>query len=189
MDSSIVLIAGLGNPGRKYEGTRHNVGFDAITALSDAFNIPLTNHELKGISGKGTIAGQKVILVQPQTYMNNSGECIRAFMDFYKITPDRILVICDEIALEPGKLRLRKKGSAGGHNGMKSIIAHAGSEAFARLRIGVGEKPEGWDLADFVLARFPKDVEPVMREVMKKITEEVPLYLTEGAEKAMNRFN
>lgn len=188
-NSRMILIVGLGNPGGKYEGTRHNVGFDAITALADANNITLKMKECKGISGRGTIAGQKVILVQPQTFMNNSGECVRAFMDFYKIPADDLIVICDEIALEPGKLRLRTKGSAGGHNGMKSIIAHVGTDAFTRLRIGVGEKPEGWDLADFVLAHFPKDVEPVMREVMKKVTEEIPLYLTDGPEAAMNKFN
>lgn len=185
----MILIVGLGNPGAKYEGTRHNVGFDAITALADANNIALKTKECKGLCGRGTIAGQKVILVQPQTFMNNSGECVRAFMDFYKIPAENLIVICDEIALEPGKLRLRTKGSAGGHNGMKSIIAHVGTDAFTRLRIGVGEKPEGWDLADFVLAHFPKETEPVMRDVMKRITEEIPLYLTDGAEAAMNRYN
>ncbi len=188
-NGKMFLIIGLGNPGNKYAGTRHNVGFDAVTALSDAFGINLTCKELKGVSGRGMIAGQRVILVQPQTFMNNSGECVRAYMDFYKIPAEDILVICDDISLEPGKLRLRVKGSAGGHNGLKSIIAHIGTSVFPRLRIGVGEKPFGWDLADHVLAHFPKETEPVIREAMKKVTEEIPVYLTEGAEAAMNKYN
>ena len=185
----MTLIVGLGNPGRKYAGTRHNVGFDAVTALSDAFNIPLKTKEWKGISGRGTIAGQKVILVQPQTFMNASGECVRAYMDFYKIPAERILIICDDISLEPGNLRLRVKGSAGGHNGLKSIIEHIGTSVFPRLRLGVGEKPFGWDLADHVLARFPKEQEPVMRDVMARVVEEIPVYVTEGPEAAMSKYN
>ena len=188
-NGKVYIIFGLGNPGRKYAGTRHNVGFDAVTALADAFGIKLSDTMLKGLSGRGIIAGQRVILVQPQTFMNLSGECVRAYADFYKVPPEQILVLCDDISLEPGKLRLRVKGSAGGHNGLKSIIANLGTSVFPRLRIGVGEKPFGWDLADHVLARFPKEEEPLIREAFKKGTEEVPLYLTEGAEAAMNRFN
>lgn len=185
----VTLIVGLGNPGRKYAGTRHNIGWDAVTALSDAFNIPLKTKEWKGISGRGTIAGQKVILVQPQTFMNASGECVRAYMDFYKIPAERVLIICDDISLEPGNLRLRVKGSAGGHNGLKSIIAQIGTSVFPRLRLGVGEKPFGWDLADHVLARFPKELEPVIRDVMTRVVEEIPVYVTEGPEAAMSKFN
>lgn len=185
----VTLIVGLGNPGRKYAGTRHNVGFDAVTALSDAFSIPLKTKEWKGISGRGAIAGQKVILVQPQTFMNASGECVRAYMDFYKIPAERVLIICDDISLDPGNLRLRVKGSAGGHNGLKSIIEHIGTSVFPRLRLGVGEKPSGWDLADHVLARFPKELEPVMRDVMARVVEEIPVYLTDGPEAAMSKYN
>ena len=188
-NEKMILIVGLGNPGRKYAGTRHNVGFDAVTALADAFGINLTGNELKGVSGRGVIGGKRVLLVQPQTFMNNSGECVRAFMDFYKIPPEDLLVLCDDISLEPGKLRLRTKGSAGGHNGLKSIIEHIGTSVFARLRIGVGEIPFGWDLADHVLAHFPKEQEPLIREALKTITEEVPLYLEQGAEAAMNKYN
>ena len=188
-NEKMILIVGLGNPGRKYAGTRHNVGFDAVTALADAFGINLTGNELKGVSGRGVIGGKRVLLVQPQTFMNNSGECVRAFMDFYKIPPEDLLVLCDDISLEPGKLRLRTKGSAGGHNGLKSIIEHIGTSVFARLRIGVGEKPFGWDLADHVLAHFPKEQEPLIREALKTVTEEVPLYLEQGAEAAMNKYN
>lgn len=188
-NEALTLIFGLGNPGRRYAGTRHNVGFDAVTALSDAFDIPIKTKEWNGLSGRGTIAGRKVILVQPQTFMNASGECVRAYMDFYKVPAERILIICDDISLEPGNLRLRVKGSAGGHNGLKSIIAHIGTSVFPRLRLGVGEKPYGWDLADHVLAKFPKEQEPVMRDVMARVTEEIPVYLTEGPEAAMSKFN
>lgn len=188
-NEALTLIFGLGNPGRRYAGTRHNVGFDAVTALSDAFDIPIKTKEWHGLSGRGTIAGRKVILVQPQTFMNASGECVRAYMDFYKVPAERILIICDDISLEPGNLRLRVKGSAGGHNGLKSIIAHIGTSVFPRLRLGVGEKPYGWDLADHVLAKFPKEQEPVMRDVMARVTEEIPVYLTEGPEAAMSKFN
>ncbi len=183
------LIIGLGNPGGKYAGTRHNIGFDAVTALADAYHIDLKNKECKGLTGTGAIAGMKVKLVQPQTFMNNSGECVRALMDFYKVSAEDILVICDEVSLPTGKLRIRGKGSAGGHNGMKSIISHIGTSDFARLRIGVGEKPEGWELADHVLAHFPKEEEPTVREALKRATEAVTCILDEGVESAMNRFN
>ena len=121
--------------------------------------------------------------------MNASGECVRAYMDFYKIPAERVLIICDDISLEPGNLRLRVKGSAGGHNGLKSIIAQIGTSVFPRLRLGVGEKPFGWDLADHVLARFPKELEPVIRDVMARVVEEIPVYVTEGPEAAMSKFN
>jgi len=185
----MILIIGLGNPGSKYAGTRHNIGFDAVTALADAHGILLKTRECKGVTGTGVISGVKVKLAQPQTFMNNSGECVRALMDFYKIPPSDILVICDEVSLPTGRLRIRAKGSAGGHNGMKSIIAHAGTSDFARLRIGVGEKPEGWDLADHVLAHFPKEEEPAVREALKRAVAAVECCLADGIEETMNRFN
>ena len=185
----MVLIIGLGNPGSKYAGTRHNIGFSAVTELADECGIALKTKECKGITGTGTIEGVKVKLVQPQTFMNNSGECVRALMDFYKVPAEDILVICDEVSLPTGKLRIRAKGSAGGHNGMKSIIAHAGTGDFARLRIGVGEKPEGWDLADHVLAHFPKGEEPAVRESLKRAVAAVRCFLSDGIEETMNRFN
>ena len=185
----MVLIIGLGNPGSKYAGTRHNIGFSAVTALADECGIALKTKECKGITGTGTIEGVKVKLVQPQTFMNNSGECVRALMDFYKVPAEDILVICDEVSLPTGKLRIRAKGSAGGHNGMKSIIAHAGTGDFARLRIGVGEKPEGWDLADHVLGHFPKEEEPEVREALKKAVGAVKCILSDSVEEAMNRYN
>ncbi len=188
-EEQMIMIVGLGNPGTKYAATRHNIGFDAVTALADRFDISMRTSECKGITGTGVIAGVKVKLVQPQTFMNNSGECVRAMMDFYKIPAEDIIVICDEIALAPGKLRIRAKGSAGGHNGMKSIIAHAGTSDFTRIRIGVGEKPEGWDLADHVLGHFPKEQDELIREALKRTTDAVVCLLSDGTEAAMNRFN
>ena len=185
----MVLIIGLGNPGAKYAGTRHNIGFSAVTALADACGIELKTKECRGITGTGVIDGVKVKLVQPQTFMNLSGECVRALMDFYKVPADDILVICDEVSLPTGKLRIRAKGSAGGHNGMKNIIAQIGTSDFARLRIGVGEKPEGWDLADHVLAHFPKEEEEAVRESLKKTVEAVRCFLSDGIAETMNRFN
>lgn len=185
----MVLIIGLGNPGAKYAGTRHNIGRDAVTAIADAHGIALKTKECKGITGNGVIAGVKVKLVQPQTFMNNSGECVRALMDFYKVPAEDILVICDEVSLPTGKLRIRGKGSAGGHNGMKSIIAHTGTSDFARLRIGVGEKPEGWELADHVLGHFPKEEEAEVRDALKRAVAAAECFLSDGTEAAMNRFN
>lgn len=186
---NIKMIIGLGNPGAKYAGTRHNIGFDAVTAISDRFDIPVKTKEWKGLTGKGRIGGCRVLLVQPQTFMNNSGECVRALMDFYKIPAEDVVILYDDVSLAPGKLRVRGKGSAGGHNGIKSIIAHMGTDTFERVRIGVGEKPEGWDLADYVLGRFPKEEEPVMREALKHAVEAVESLIEDGLEATMNRFN
>ncbi len=165
------------------------MGFDTITALSDRFDIRLNSKECKAVCGKGYIEGQKVILAQPQTFMNLSGESVRAFMDFYKLTEEDVIVVYDDIDLEPGKLRIRKKGSAGGHNGMKSLIQHMGSQEFDRVRIGVGKKPEGWDLADWVLSRFAKEDEPYIRDSIKEAADAVVTILTEGCEAAMNKFS
>jgi len=188
-EGTMFLIIGLGNPGTKYAGTRHNIGFDTVTAIADAFGIEMRTKECKGITGNGVIEGVKVKLVHPQTFMNKSGECVRALMDFYKVPADDILVICDETSFETGRLRIRAKGSAGGHNGMKSIIAHIGTSDFARLRIGIGEKPEGWDLADHVLAHFTREEEPVVREALARAKDAVRCILADGVEAAMNRYN
>lgn len=183
------LIFGLGNPGSKYTATRHNIGFDTITALSDKYNIPLSEKEHKGLCGKGRIGAERVILVQPQTFMNLSGECVRAFMDFYKVTEEDVIVIYDDIDLAPGKLRIRGKGSAGGHNGIKSIISHMGTQVFDRVRVGVGAKPADWDLADYVLSRFAKEEEPLIRDGIGRAAEAVETLITDGLETAMNRYN
>ena len=182
-------IIGLGNPGMKYAGTRHNIGFDAVTAIADKYNLSINNKKFKGVYADGHIAGEKVLLVQPQTFMNLSGECVREVADFYKLNPDEIIIICDDINLDVGRLRIRKKGSAGGHNGLKNIIAHLGTEEFPRIRVGVGEKTEGWDLADYVLSRIGKEEFPVFREACEKAGDAARLIITEGIQAAQNRYN
>ena len=146
------LIAGLGNPSKTYEGTRHNVGFSMIDVIGNKFDIDVTTKKHKALVGRGVIDGMRVILAKPQTYMNLSGESIREIADFYKIEPENIIIIYDDISLDVGQLRIRKKGSAGGHNGVKNIIAHLGTQEFPRIKVGIGNKPEGWDLADYVLS-------------------------------------
>ncbi|MCI6165639.1 MAG: aminoacyl-tRNA hydrolase [Lachnospira sp.] len=183
------IIAGLGNPGLQYMGTRHNAGFSVIDELADKHNISIDTAKHKGMIGKGVIDGQKVILVKPMTYMNNSGECIREVMDYYKVDIDDLIVIFDDISLVPGKLRIRAKGSAGGHNGIKSIIAHLGSDGFKRVKFGVGDKPKGWDLADWVLGKFPSEEFEALREGNKKACEAVECIMSEGIESAMNKYN
>lgn len=183
------VIFGLGNYGREYAGTRHNMGFDTVTQLSDSLGIKLDIKRFKGLCGAGMIGSEKVLLVQPQTYMNNSGECVRAVLDFFKLTNRDIIVVYDDISLEPGQLRLRARGSAGGHNGIKSIIAHLGTEEFDRVRVGVGEKPEGWDLADYVLGRFPKEAMPDIRQAIKDAADACVKIVREGMEPAMNIYN
>ena len=183
------VIFGLGNFGREYAGTRHNMGFDTVTRLSDRLGIRLDTKKFKGLCGFGYIGAEKVILVQPQTYMNLIGECVRAVLDFFKLTNKDIIVVYDDISLEPGQLRLRKKGSAGGHNGMKSIIAHLGSEEFDRVRVGVGDKPEGWDLADYVLGRFPKEQEADIRRAIDEAAEACETIIRDGMDTAMNIYN
>ena len=183
------IIAGLGNPGLQYMGTRHNAGFSVIDELADKHNISIDTAKHKGMIGKGVIDGQKVILVKPMTYMNNSGECIREVMDYYKVDIDDLIVIFDDISIVPGKLRIRAKGSAGGHNGIKSIIAHLGSDGFKRVKFGVGDKPKGWDLADWVLGKFPSEEFEALREGNKKACEAVECIMSEGIESAMNKYN
>lgn len=183
------IIVGLGNPGAKYAGTRHNVGFSVILKLADKYNISLTEKKHKAEFGKGIIEGEKVILAMPQTYMNLSGESVRELMDYYKCDCSDIIVIYDDIDLAVGRLRIREKGSAGGHNGMKNIILHLGSQEFTRIRVGVGQKPKNMDLADYVLSRFGSDEQSVMNEVFDRACEAVAVALAEGTPAAMNRFN
>lgn len=184
------VIVGLGNPGRQYENTRHNAGFMAIDALADKYGISVDTKKHKALIGKGVIDGHKVILAKPQTFMNVSGESIRELVDYYKIDEEsELLVIYDDISLEVGALRIRKKGSAGGHNGVKSILAHLGHDVFGRIKIGVGEKPKGWDLADYVLGAFPKAERQLIEEGLPKICHAVEIILNEGADEAMNRIH
>lgn len=184
------IIAGLGNPGKRYENTRHNVGFDAIDELVDRYRIPGSGVSHKAMVGKGIMEGQKVLLAKPLTYMNLSGEAIRGLVDYYKIDPEtELLVIYDDISLEPGNIRIRKKGSAGGHNGIKSIIAQLGTQNFQRIRIGVGEKPKNWDLADYVLGTFGKEDRPLVEEALGNAAEAVAMIVQGKIDEAMNRFN
>lgn len=183
------LIVGLGNPGRDYAGTRHNIGFGGISRLSDEYSIALNIKEHKAVCGKGIIGGEKVILAQPQTYMNNSGESVRSFVDYYKIDPEDVIIVYDDIDLPVGQLRIRKKGSAGGHNGIKSIISHLGTNEFPRVKIGVGGKPEGGDLVRHVLGRFAKEDEKEMSEVLDVVVKAVTAIVNEDVESAMNQFN
>ena len=183
------IIVGLGNPTSQYQATRHNIGWDAITRLSDDFNITLNSRKHKAICGMGLIEGEKVLLAQPLTYMNLSGECVRELVDYYKITLDKLIVIYDDINLEPGQLRIRKKGSAGGQKGMKSIIEHLGTDEFARIRIGIGDKPSGWDLADYVLSRFSEEEQPVIRQALKNASDACRLIISSGIDAAMNKYN
>lgn len=183
------LIAGLGNPSKTYEGTRHNVGFSMIDALADAFQIDVTTKKHKAIVGRGVIEGMKVILAKPQTYMNLSGESIREIADFYKIDPENMIIIYDDISLDVGRLRIRKKGSAGGHNGIKNIIAHLGTDVFLRIKVGVGEKPQGWDLADYVLSKYSKEEQQALREASDNVIGAVKLMVMDNIDAAMNQYN
>ena len=184
------VIVGLGNPGKKYETTRHNAGFLAIDALAEKYGINVTEKKHKALCGSGYIEGVKVILVKPQTFMNLSGESVREVLDFYKLDPEEeMVVLYDDISLAPGNIRIRKKGSAGGHNGIKSIIAHAGTQNFMRVKIGVGEKPSGWDLADYVLGHFSEEDRTKLNEVMQDILTAAVLISQGDADKAMNDFN
>lgn len=186
----MILIAGLGNPGKEYDNTRHNMGFRVIDAIADKYGISVTEKKHKGLVGKGVIDGNKVVLVKPQTYMNCSGECLREVSDYYKIDPEsEVIVIYDDITLDVGSIRVRPKGSAGGHNGMKSIIAHLGTEGFSRIRVGIGEKPARMDLADWVMGHFPENEKENLNEAMDKSIEAVLLLMEDRVDEAMNRFN
>ena len=186
----MIVIAGLGNPGREYINTRHNVGFMVIDRLAEKYGIDVTEKKHKGLIGKGVIEGQKVILAKPQTYMNSSGECLRELTDYYKPdTETEVIVVYDDITLDVGGIRVRKKGSAGGHNGMKSIIAHLGTENFHRVRVGIGEKPPKMDLADWVLGHFHKEDEENLKRAVDQACEAVKLIMAGNADEAMNIYN
>lgn len=184
------IIVGLGNPGREYANTRHNIGFDVIDMLAEQEKIDVLEKKHKAVIGKGFVSGRKCILAKPQTYMNLSGESVRELTDYYKENPSAsVIVISDDISLNPGQIRIRKKGSAGGHNGLKSIIAHLGTEEFARVKMGVGEKPEGYNLADYVLGHFTKEERTLMDAAAKRAADAIRMMIAEGADAAMNVFN
>ena len=184
------VIAGLGNPGKEYTNTRHNAGFGVIDALAEKYDISVMSIKNRALTGKGIIDGKKVVLVKPITFMNRSGESIRPLADYYKIDPEsELIVISDDINLPPGQIRIRKKGSAGGHNGLKNIIHHLGNENFQRIRVGVGEKPKENDLADYVLGRFSKEESSLIWDGTKKALQAVEMMLAGDTDRAMNEFN
>ena len=183
-------VFGLGNPDKEYDKTRHNIGFDVIDELARQMGVEVKTKRHKALCGIGNIGGEKVILVKPQTYMNLSGESVRAVMDFYKLDPEsEMLIIFDDISLAPGNIRVRKKGSAGGHNGIKSIISSVGTSNFMRIKVGVGEKPQGWDLADHVLGRFSGEDRARVEEAIRDAEDAAVLMIQGEADKAMNDFN
>ena len=184
------LIVGLGNPEKKYDKTRHNIGFDTIDALADKYNISMNEKKHKALCGTGVIDGVKVLLAKPQTYMNLSGDSVAEIVNFYKIDPEEeMIVIFDDISLAPGNIRVRKKGSAGGHNGIKSIIARTGTQNFMRIKVGVGEKPAGWDLADHVLGHFSREDRALVEDAIKDAEAAAVLMMQGQEDKAMNDFN
>lgn len=183
-------IVGLGNPEKKYENTRHNIGFDVIELLAGQENISVAEKKHKALIGKGVVAGQRCILAKPQTFMNLSGESVRALLDYYKADEkEELIVISDDVSLDVGQIRIRKKGSAGGHNGLKNIIAMLGHDTFIRVKMGVGEKPRGWDLADYVLGRFSGPERKIMDEAAERAADAIRSIITQGADAAMNDFN
>lgn len=184
------LIVGLGNPTKQYEKTRHNIGFDVMDALAYKYNISISENKHKALCGKGVIEGMKVVLAKPQTYMNLSGESVAELVNYYKLDPEsELIVVFDDISLEPGNIRIRKKGSAGGHNGIKNIIANLGSSVFPRIKVGVGEKPKGYDLADYVLGKFSKEDRVLMEEGYDLACEASALIMQGAIDQAMNEYN
>ena len=184
------LLVCLGNPGDKYENTRHNVGFMVADEVGERQRAPIQKVKFKALTNVLTISGEKVLVMKPTTYMNLSGEAVRQAVDFYKVAPDHVLVISDDTSLAVGRLRIRKSGSAGGHNGLKSIIQHLGSDQFPRIKVGVGEKPHpDYDLADWVLGKFVGEDKKTIDTAVKRAADAVECIIADGCDKAMNRFN
>lgn len=184
------IIAGLGNPGAKYEMTRHNAGFLAVDLLALNENLNIKKLKFHSLVGDFSVDGKKCLVMKPQTFMNNSGEAVGEAASFYKIPPERVIIISDDISLDVGKIRIKRKGSAGGHNGLKSIISHLGSENFVRVKIGVGKKPSAdYDLVDWVLGRFPKELEKNLKTALENAVSALPYIVNDEIDKAMNLFN
>ncbi len=190
MGGADALIVGLGNPGKKYEGTRHNIGWRALDAAADAWGGAINKSKFHALVGTVTVGGQKVLLMKPQTFMNASGQAVAEAVNFYKLPPEKVIVLSDDINLAPGVLRIRKEGSAGGHNGLKSIIACIGSQSFGRIRLGVGEKPHpDYDLADWVLGKFTASENKAIDGRMDDVAAALELMLAGEADKAISRYN
>ena len=184
------IIAGLGNPEKKYRNTRHNIGFDVLDALAEKNDIAFSEKKHKAVIGKGFVAGEKVVLVKPLTYMNLSGESVRSVIDFYKVDEkSQLIVVSDDVNLDMGQIRIRKRGSDGGHNGLKNIILHLGHDQFIRVRMGVGEKPPKMDLADYVLCHYFEEEREVMNESARTAALAIETVIAEGVDVAMNRYN
>ena len=184
------VIVGLGNPGKKYEGTRHNAGFAAVEALAEQLDVRVNRVKFKSLCGEASVDGKKILLLMPQTFMNNSGEAVREALSFYKLPPEKCVVICDDITLDVGKIRIRRKGSDGGQRGMRSIITLCGSEQFPRIKIGVGQKPHpDYDLAAWVLSRFSKDEAPLLVKAATDAAKAALLIANDQMDKAMNDFS
>jgi len=184
------LLVCLGNPGDQYENTRHNVGFMVADEIADRANVPIQKLKYKALTNTVTLRGQKVLVMKPITYMNLSGEAVRQAVDFYKVPADHVLVVSDDTALAVGRLRIRKGGSAGGHNGLKNIIQHLGTDQFPRVRLGVGEKPHpDYDLADWVLGKFQGEDKKAIDASVKKAADAIECILSQGLDKGMNKFN
>lgn len=182
------MIVGLGNPGKKYQNTRHNMGFITVDYLAAKYNIKVNKIAFKALVGDGTIANQRVLLVKPQTYMNLSGQSVREVLAYYKVEMENLILIYDDIDIETGKIRIRKKGSAGSHNGMKSVIYDVKSEDFPRIRIGIGGERK-MTLRDFVTGGFSKDEKPLLEDAVERAARAVEIILAEGIDMAMNRYN
>ncbi len=189
-EGTMYIIVGLGNPDRKYLNTRHNIGFEVIDAIAEKNDIVLGEQKHKAVIGRGMVAGQKAVLVKPITYMNLSGESVRSVIDFYKVDEkSELIVISDDISLDVGQIRIRKRGSAGGHNGLKNIILHLGHDSFMRVRMGVGDKPPKLDLADYVLGHFLQEEREAVNESVRNAALAIETIITEGPDAAMNRYN
>lgn len=187
--SPVKLIVGLGNPGTQYVGTRHNIGYEVLAELGRRYGTGRPKSKFQGELLEASISGQKVLLLSPVTYMNRSGSSVRPCMDFYRIAAEDILILCDDVSLPVGKIRLRAQGSSGGQKGLGDVIRVLGTDKVARLRIGVGEKPAGWDLADYVLAKFSREDRTVMDETVKEAADAVSLWVVSGIERSMDRYN
>lgn len=184
------IVVFLGNPGPKYRDTRHNAGFMAADAMEKKLGVSINKLRFKALTAQATLGGEKVLLLKPQTYMNLSGESVSPAAAFYKVPPEHIIVVSDEVSLPIGKLRIRKSGSAGGHNGLKNIIAMLGTDAFPRIRMGVGAPPHAdYDMADWVLSSFKNQDADDMRSLAVRVCDAVECYITEGPDRAMNKFN
>ena len=184
------LIVGLGNPGKQYESTRHNAGFICMDILAEKYNIKINKLKFKSLMGEGRIEGKRCLLLKPQTFMNLSGEAVRDAVEFYKIPVENIIVICDDISLDPGKMRIRRKGSHGGQNGMRNIIYHLKDDNFPRIKIGIGAKPNpDYDLADWVLSRFSQSEAKLIRQVADNTVSAIEIMVKGDIDKAMSNYN